>query len=262
MKYKFIYDQAFLANRRFELSLEEVQLIQCVLNGGHNVCLRGYRPERIVNAIKTIVGDTQHIEEPPCNITIQDFCGGGPELETGVVSRAHEGLLIMNHLELFRTSVIGMACVPLTTGTITLSRDGRTVQYPAKFQLIATLPNDRTGNRVPYPILNECEIDYYCDPRVQRSLVSIETLTDKVVTGWQNHLSMHSSERNHDRDFDSEDFTTVAWALYENRISDNYSKPLNLAKLARSVADIRFHTTIRCSDLETAESLNIPQLPV
>lgn len=260
MKYNFVFDQAFLDNKRFELSLEEVQLIQCVLNGGHNVCLRGYKPERIVNAIKAIVGNTQHIEEPSCDITIQDFCGGGPELEKGVVSLANEGLLIMNHIEKFRPAVVEMACVPLETGSITLSRCGNTVQYPAKFQLIATLTDGCKERLVPYSIVSKCEIDYYCKPSVQRSLVKIETLMEKVASGWQCHLMQGSSVKNHDLEFGEDSFTTEAWGMYGTRIVPNWSKPMNLVKVARSIADIRCHGRIKCADLETAESLYTPQI--
>jgi hypothetical protein len=260
MKYKFVYDQAFLDNKKFELSLEEVQLIQCILNGGHNVCLRGYKPERIVSAIKTIVGDTQHIEEPSSDITLQDFCGGGPELKQGVVSLAHEGLLIMNHLENFKTAVVEMACVPLETGSITLSRCGNNVRYPAKFQLIATLTDGCKEELVPYYIVTKCEIDYYCNPDVERSLVKTETLVDKVVTGWQYHLSLqNTSEKNHDRQFDCSDFSELAWDMYGDKIVPNWSKPMNIVKVARSIADMRFHTRIKTSDLETAERLFTPQ---
>ena len=259
MKYNFVFDQAFLGNKRFELSLEEVQLIQCVLNGGHNVCLRGYKPERIVDAIKAIVGNTQHIEEPSCDITLQDFCGGGPELKKGAVSLAHEGLLIMNHIENFKTSVVEMASGTLNTGSITLSRDGNIVQYPAKFQLIATLADGCKERLVPYSIVNKCEIDYYCKPGAQRSLVKIETLMEKVASVWQYHLLQGSLAKNHDLEFGEDNFTTEAWGMYQTRVVPNWSKPMNLVKVARTVADMRCHGRIKCADLETAESLYTPQ---
>ena len=82
---------------------------------------------------------------------------------------------------------------------------------------------------------------------------------DKVTAGWQCHLSLNSSVKNHDRDFDSDDFTNEAWEQYESRILPNWSKPMNLVKVARSVADLRLHSRIRCADLETAESLSVPQ---
>ena len=261
MKYGFIFDKETLANKLFELSNEEVALIQCIINGGHNVCLRGYKPERIVNAIKAIVGQDCHIEEPDNDITLEDFCGGGPELKKGVVSLANEGFLIMKNVDTFRTSVIEMCYVPLETGNIKLSRAGRCVTYPSKFQLIATLSENNLHPSILDSLLSKCEIDYYAHAEANRVVTRVDFLQYRVINGWNNHVSiLHTNVKNHDGNYESEDcFTSEGWNMYKIRMLPNYKNPGNIARVARTVADMNFHTVIRCSDLETAEKLYTPQ---
>jgi len=261
MKYSFVFDKETLGNKLFELSNEEVALIQCIVNGGHNVCLRGYKPERIVNAIKAIMCAEHHIEEPSNDITLEEFCGGGPELKKGVVSLANEGLLIMKNVDTFRTSVIEMCYVPLETGNINLSRAGRCVTYPSKFQLIATISEDNLHPSTTDTLLSKCEIDYYAHAEANRVITRVDFLQHSVIKGWNDHVSiLHTNVKNHDGNYESEDcFTSEAWNMYKIRMLPNYKNPGNIARVARTVADMNFHSVIRCSDLEIAEKLYTPQ---
>lgn len=73
---------------------------------------------------------------PHQTATIEGMCGGGCSCRPGEISLAHNGVLFLDEAAEFRTSVLQMLRVPLESGSITLSRAGRTSVYPANFQLI------------------------------------------------------------------------------------------------------------------------------
>ncbi len=86
------------------------------------------------------------IRQPPFRIphqtaSIEGICGGGVNCRPGEISLAHNGVLFLDEAAEFKTSVLQMLRVPLESGSITLSRAGRSTCYPARFQLLmATNP--------------------------------------------------------------------------------------------------------------------------
>jgi magnesium chelatase family protein len=78
---------------------------------------------------------------PHQTATIEGMCGGGTHLMPGEISLAHNGVLFLDEAAEFRMSVLQMLRVPLESGTVTLSRAGRSTVFPAQFQLLmATNP--------------------------------------------------------------------------------------------------------------------------
>lgn len=78
---------------------------------------------------------------PHQTASIEGMCGGGVNCRPGEISLAHNGVLFLDEAAEFKTSVLQMLRVPLESGSITLSRAGRTSIYPARFQLLmATNP--------------------------------------------------------------------------------------------------------------------------
>lgn len=78
---------------------------------------------------------------PHQTASIEGMCGGGIHLSPGEISLAHNGILFLDEAAEFRSSVLQMLRVPLESGTITLSRAGRSSVFPARFQLLmATNP--------------------------------------------------------------------------------------------------------------------------
>ncbi|MCR5763157.1 MAG: YifB family Mg chelatase-like AAA ATPase [Treponema sp.] len=79
--------------------------------------------------------------QPHQTASIEGICGGGPRCTPGEISLAHNGVLFLDEAAEFRSSVLQMLRVPLESGSITLSRAGRTTIFPARFQLLmATNP--------------------------------------------------------------------------------------------------------------------------
>lgn len=78
--------------------------------------------------------------------SIEGICGGGPNCRPGEISLAHNGVLFLDEAGEFRSSVLQMLRVPLENGSITLSRAGRTTNYPANFQLLMAVNPCPCGN--------------------------------------------------------------------------------------------------------------------
>ncbi|MDE7228462.1 MAG: YifB family Mg chelatase-like AAA ATPase [Treponemataceae bacterium] len=79
--------------------------------------------------------------QPHQTASIEGMCGGGAYCRPGEISLAHHGVLFLDEAAEFKTSVLQMLRVPLESGSVSLSRAGRTTVYPAHFQLLlATNP--------------------------------------------------------------------------------------------------------------------------
>ena len=109
------------------------------------------------------------IRIPPFRIphqtaSIEGICGGGPNCRPGEISLAHNGVLFLDEAAEFRSSVLQMLRVPLETGSITLSRAGRSTNYPARFQLLMAsnpCPCGNYGSKTKICLCSSKSIDQY-----------------------------------------------------------------------------------------------------
>ena len=65
--------------------------------------------------------------------------GGGNIPRPGEISLAHCGVLFLDELPEFSREALESLREPLETGRVSLARVGRTIEYPARFQLIAAM---------------------------------------------------------------------------------------------------------------------------
>lgn len=75
--------------------------------------------------------------------------GGGVPPRFGDITRAHNGVLIMDEFLEFSTEVFESLREPIESGKITISRSGYEKNFPANFLLIATTNLCQCGNFVP-----------------------------------------------------------------------------------------------------------------
>ncbi|WP_407398721.1 YifB family Mg chelatase-like AAA ATPase [Treponema sp.] len=83
---------------------------------------------------------------PHQTATTEGICGGGPHCLPGEISLAHNGILFLDEAAEFRSSALQMLRVPLESGSITLSRAGRSTVFPASFQLLLSTNPCPCGN--------------------------------------------------------------------------------------------------------------------
>lgn len=91
------------------------------------------------------------VKNPPFRMphqtaSIEGMCGGGPNCRPGEISLSHNGILFLDEMAEFRSSVIQMLRVPMESKAITLSRAGRSTTYPGNFTLIGMTAPCPCGN--------------------------------------------------------------------------------------------------------------------
>lgn len=84
--------------------------------------------------------------QPHQSASVEGMCGGGVNCRPGEISLSHKGALFLDEAAEFRSSVLQMLRVPLESGSVTLSRAGRSTVYPADFQLLMAANPCPCGN--------------------------------------------------------------------------------------------------------------------
>lgn len=94
---------------------------------------------------------------PHHTATVPALVGGGKNSKPGEISLAHNGVLFLDELPEYPRQMLETLRQPLEDGLITIARAARTVQYPAKFMLVASMNPCPCGN---YGSDKECKCSY------------------------------------------------------------------------------------------------------
>ncbi|MCL7968900.1 MAG: YifB family Mg chelatase-like AAA ATPase [marine benthic group bacterium] len=76
---------------------------------------------------------------PHHSVTMSGMIGGGSQPRPGEASLAHRGVLFLDELAEFRATVLESLRSPIENGVVNIVRSGRSVTFPARFQLIAAM---------------------------------------------------------------------------------------------------------------------------
>ena len=135
--------------------------------GGHNVLLIGppksgkrmmaerfttilpnMTPDEVAETEKMTGKKTRQFRSPLHTISDSDLMGSATP---GEISLAHNGVLFLNNMSEFRRNVLECLRQPMEDGSITISRVSKTVTFPARFMLIASM--------------NPCPCGHFTDPK-------------------------------------------------------------------------------------------------
>lgn len=83
---------------------------------------------------------------PHHTVTVPALMGGGSKAKPGEVSLAHNGVLFLDEMPEYQRRTLETLRQPLEDGTVTVARAKQTLEYPAKFMLVASMNPCPCGN--------------------------------------------------------------------------------------------------------------------
>lgn len=89
--------------------------------------------------------DQRPVRTPHHSATAQALVGGGANPRPGEVSLAHHGVLFLDELPEFSRYVLEMLRQPMESGVVTIARAMGSVQFPARFMLVAAMNPSASG---------------------------------------------------------------------------------------------------------------------
>ena len=221
---------------------------------------------------------------PHQTASIEGICGGGQRCSPGEISLAHNGILFLDEAAEFRSSVLQMLRVPVETGTITLSRAGRTTSYPANFQLVMATnpcPCGNYGNPDKICLCSSRSIEQYwkkfSDPLIDRIEIKQNVVKDESdrrkisVAEMKHHIENAIRIQRENPHYNSKlnpqeiaEKCQLNWECEEfinRQIERNDISPrgkANMLKVALTIANMDNRTEIALDDLREAAELSAP----
>jgi hypothetical protein len=231
MKYNFVYDTDFIEKNLLCLSGEECDVVFATVVGKHNAIFYGYKPERLVKAIKKLTTDYPFVE-------ISNSSKIGDDLHN-----ANSGILCIKDFDSW--SIVDQQFLY----SHTLNDSSRCTQF------IATTIHNPFETVVP-DVINNFDIIYMCkeDNKNTYNKTKLSVGYAYISTF---HNSLHSGRFITSTQLELENYWLMDNA-YENLCElrkGNASIARKVAMVARSVSDCKHHTLTDMDDISIAERL-------
>ncbi len=235
--------------------------------------------------------------DPHHNSSVAALVGGGHRALPGEISLAHNGVLFIDEMTLWSSTVLNGLREAMETGYISIARANNHVQYPAKFQLVAAMnpcPCGKANTNAQcrkFPICAELYMQRIPGPILDRFalVIDVENLEPWELAEYENE-KRESSEQICERVFaarvlqkkryenlsfsyngdassskmnllciSSQAQNWLNFAAAKNQIS--HRAYYNTCKVARSIADLENVDTVNLSHIQEAFGyLKLPQI--
>lgn len=211
--------------------------------------------------------------------------GGGNPPKPGEISLAHNGILFLDELPEFQRNVLEALREPLESGTVTISRASRQVEYPANFLLVSAMnpcpcgfagdkenecrctPDkiSRYQNKISGPLLDRIDLHIHV-PRVNyQTLQSTDTITSQAASELihKAQLIQYQRQQSLNHKLSGELFEKIIiLSKQDQHFFNEACETLKLSlrayhkilKIARTIADLKEEQLINKSHLSEALS--------
>ncbi|MBN2725529.1 MAG: YifB family Mg chelatase-like AAA ATPase [Deltaproteobacteria bacterium] len=226
---------------------------------------------------------------PHHTVTSAGLVGGGPGPRPGEISLAHNGVLFLDEILEFSRNTLETLRQPLEDGNVTITRARGSINFPAKFQLVAAMnpcPCGHFGdkkrecicsqktimnyrNRLSGPLMDRIDIQVhvgsmsFSEIRAQRSAsLSTSELRKMVLNGWKKQLLRFGPSTSMDNAHMTGSMIkkyctldTETESFLENAVENNSMSVRSIdkiLKIARTVADLDNSENIQFEHLKEA----------
>ena len=226
---------------------------------------------------------------PHHTASLHSLTGGGTKSRPGEVSLAHNGVLFLDEMPEYDKKTLETLRQPLEDGVITISRVARSIEYPARFMLVASMNPCPCGNygseinectctaneikkyrsRISGPLLDRIDIFVevdsveYSELRGDNDDAEPSSLVKERVErarrrqlarfkydGIYTNAEMNNSMISKYCELDEQSEKLLQLAFNRYRLSARGT--MRIIKIARTIADLRNSPDIQISDLAEA----------
>ncbi len=243
--------------------------------------------ERSINQDKeNMISIQRPVRIPHHSVTRRAMVGGGIPISSGEVTKAHNGILVLDELGEFSRETLQALREPLQEKTVQISRGEQSVQLPARFLLCATTnpcPCGDLANRYVRCFCTDLSLKNYAGKFMGalRDRIDIEVWVDKQDE-LREDMDLEKIFRNIDRvyemqkqrfrntsiqfngDVSAKDLLKTlplgdegaknTWEKLNNQSDISYRSLAGIRRLGRTAADLNGHDQILSEDLLEAAS--------
>lgn len=231
MKYNFVYDADFLKRNGLLLTREEIDIVFTTIVGKHNAIFYGYKPERLVDAVRLLSHSEKFVEQKLFS-----------DIEIGL-NNATKGIMYLKDFDVWSIIEQQFLCGH------TLNDESRCTQF------IATTSINPSEVVVP-DVLNNFDIIYRCKQN-EKSFRHMEHLSTELAGIIDYHNSLHSGHYVTSTELKLDCYWLWSDA-YRNLCELGKNNPVIARKVSvvsRSVADCRKHSLTSMYDIRIANDM-------
>lgn len=240
MNYKFVYDNDFIKSQLLDLSEEEFRLCIATVLGNHNAMFFGYKPERLIKAIKKLVSIKEKYVVADLETTKHNDIGF---FTSAFSNEVRKGAVIVpeinNRCELFYDTI--------RLASNNKDRACQIVVYDTK--------SPRTDSRNFKEALKNFDIIYECkeQPSADKTLTDLRGMYEDAY-GFK--IQLTSGRHVTGKFMEIEDYWcfTDAYSKYKCMEGPGYVTR-KIMKVARSISDILQHSLTTVEDIDSAIKL-------